>query len=146
MFVIFDLLQGAKSIFCTLYGVWGDDFHKKFQVLEFFFAFYFVTFNFLILLLLHETLNGSWNIQGFALIRAVLFRFVIVPFESSIFKRSFMRAWSPVHALILWKKVRHINFIQFFKLNYNILYIYQVIAKGLFLCYFQFFQAQMAKD
>ena len=28
-----------------------------------------------------------------ALIRAVLFRFVIVPFESSNFKRSFMRAW-----------------------------------------------------
>ena len=68
-----DLLQGAKFIFCTLYGVWGDDFHKKFQILEEKkFSFYFITFNFLMLLLLHKTLKGSRNIQGFALIRAVL--------------------------------------------------------------------------
>ena len=32
----------------------------------------FITFNFLMLLLLHKTLNGSGNIQDFALIRAVL--------------------------------------------------------------------------
>ena len=25
--------------FCTLYGMWGDDFHKKFQILEIFFSF-----------------------------------------------------------------------------------------------------------
>ena len=37
--------------FCTLYGVWGDDFHKKFQILEkkkfhfvlFHLNFYFIT-------------------------------------------------------------------------------------------------------
>ena len=34
-------------------------------------SFYFNTFNFLMLLLLHKTLKGSRNIQGFALIRAV---------------------------------------------------------------------------
>ena len=35
LFAITDLLQGTKSIFLyTLYGVWGDDFHKKFQILE----------------------------------------------------------------------------------------------------------------
>ena len=38
-----------------------------------FFSFYFITFNFLMLLLLHKPLKGSRNIQGFALIRAVLF-------------------------------------------------------------------------
>ena len=41
--------------FCTLYGVWGDDFHKKFQILEKkIFILFFLTFNFLILLLLHK--------------------------------------------------------------------------------------------
>ena len=31
---------------CTLYGVWGDDFNKKFQIFEFFFLilFYFIEF------------------------------------------------------------------------------------------------------
>ena len=33
LFAIIGLLQGAKS-FCTLYGVWGEDFHKKFWFLE----------------------------------------------------------------------------------------------------------------
>ena len=32
VFEVIDLLQGTKSIFGTLYGVWGDDFHKKFQI------------------------------------------------------------------------------------------------------------------
>ena len=32
----------------------GDDFIKKFQILEFFFHFYFITFNFFMLLLLHK--------------------------------------------------------------------------------------------
>ena len=44
------------------------------------FIFIFLTFNFLMLLLLHETLKGSRNIQGFALIRAVLF-VVLVSFS-----------------------------------------------------------------
>ena len=40
---------------CTLYGVWGDDFHKKFQNLEEKkFSFYFFSLNFLMLLLLHK--------------------------------------------------------------------------------------------
>ena len=33
--------------FCTLYGVWEDDFQKKIQILEFFFDFCFVSLNFL---------------------------------------------------------------------------------------------------
>ena len=33
-------------------------------------SFYFITFSFLVLLLLHKTLKVSRNIQGFALIRA----------------------------------------------------------------------------
>ena len=36
------------------YGVWGDDFHKKFQILEFFFSFCFISVKFLMLLLLHK--------------------------------------------------------------------------------------------
>ena len=48
-------------------------FQKKIQILEFVFYFYFFTFIFLMLLLLHKTLKGSRNIQGVALIRAVLF-------------------------------------------------------------------------
>ena len=49
LFSTIDLLQGAKSIFCTLNGVWGDDFHKKFQILEFFSSIRFNEFNFLML-------------------------------------------------------------------------------------------------
>ena len=32
--------------FCFLYGVWGDDFHKKFQIFEekIFILFYFIEF------------------------------------------------------------------------------------------------------
>ena len=40
-----------------------------------YFILFFLTFNFLMLLLLHKTLKGSRNIQGFALIRVVLFYF-----------------------------------------------------------------------
>ena len=58
--------------FCILYGVWGYDFHKKFQILEKKFHFILLHLIFLMLLLLHKTLKGSRNIQGFALIRAVL--------------------------------------------------------------------------
>ena len=50
-------LQGAKSIllYCTLYGVWGDDFHKKFQNLEKKnFILFFFSLNFFMLLLLHK--------------------------------------------------------------------------------------------
>ena len=61
--------------FCTLNGVWGDDFHKKFQISRKIFFLNFITFNFLMLLLLHKTLIGSRNIQGFVLIQAVLFIF-----------------------------------------------------------------------
>ena len=67
--------------FCTVNGVWGDDFHKKFQILEKKkFSFYFITINFLMLLLHHKTLKGSRNIQGFALIRAVLFDLFFITF------------------------------------------------------------------
>ena len=31
-----------KLCFCTLYGVWGDDFQKKLQILEKKISFYFV--------------------------------------------------------------------------------------------------------
>ena len=31
---------------CTLYGVWGDDFHKKFQILEKKISFCFISLNF----------------------------------------------------------------------------------------------------
>ena len=34
LFAIIELLQGTKFIFCTLYGVWGNDFPNKFQILE----------------------------------------------------------------------------------------------------------------
>ena len=64
--------EGILS-FCTLYGVWGDDFHKKFQILEFFFSFCFISFIFLNIIAARYTLKGSRSIQGFALIRAVLF-------------------------------------------------------------------------
>ena len=40
-------------------------------------SYYFISFIFLVLLLLHKTLKGSQNIQGFELIRAVLFGFKI---------------------------------------------------------------------
>ena len=30
LFVIIGLLQGANYILCTVYGVWGDSFHKQF--------------------------------------------------------------------------------------------------------------------
>ena len=52
-----------------------DDFYKKVQVLEKKISFYFNKFNFLTYLLLQKTLKGSRNIQGFALIRAVLLLF-----------------------------------------------------------------------
>ena len=51
----------------------GMIFIKKVQILENKFFNFFDTFNFLMLLLLHKTLKGSRNIQGFALVRAVLF-------------------------------------------------------------------------
>ena len=54
-------------------------FIKKFQIKKKI-SFYFITFNFLMLLLLHKTLKGSRNIQGFALIRAVLSWIVIQNF------------------------------------------------------------------
>ena len=41
--------------FYTLYGVWGDDFHKSLQILEKNFIIFFLTFNFLMLFLLHKT-------------------------------------------------------------------------------------------
>ena len=44
--------------FCTLYGVWGYDFHKKFQILEkSFILFYFIKI-FMLLLLLHKPLKA----------------------------------------------------------------------------------------
>ena len=52
--------------------MWGDDFHKNFQILEEKNSFCFISFNFLMLLLLRKPYKGSRNIQGFALIRAVL--------------------------------------------------------------------------
>ena len=67
------LLQGAKYI--LLYFVWrvGDDFHKNFKVLEkIYFLMLFYFFEFLNVITAPETLKGSQNIQGFALIRAVL--------------------------------------------------------------------------
>ena len=45
--------------FCTFCGVWGDDFHKKF-IKKF---------------QIPTALKGSRNIQGFVLIRAVLFKY-----------------------------------------------------------------------
>ena len=50
-----DLLKGMK--FILLYFIWrvGVDFYKKTQILENKkFSFYFSTFNFLLLLLLHQ--------------------------------------------------------------------------------------------
>ena len=45
--------------------MWGDDFHKKFQILKtFFFRFYYILLN----------IKRHRNIQGFALVRAVLFK------------------------------------------------------------------------
>ena len=67
------MLQGAKSILLYfLMACGGMIFIKNFQILEKKNSIYFITFNFLMLLLLRETLKGSRNIQGFALIRAVL--------------------------------------------------------------------------
>ena len=39
--------------FCTLYEVWGDDFHIKFQIFEkkIFILFYFIDFFYVLLLL-----------------------------------------------------------------------------------------------
>ena len=54
-------------------------------------SFYFITFNFLMLLLLHKTLKGSRKIQGFALIRAVLF---ILAIEISNFFETFTNYFS----------------------------------------------------
>ena len=47
-------------------------FIKNFQILEKKISFCFITIIFLMLLLHHKTLKGSRNLQGFALIRAVL--------------------------------------------------------------------------
>ena len=45
--------------------MWGDDFHKKFQILEKnFFSFYFNTINFLMILLLHKTLKRQSEHSG----------------------------------------------------------------------------------
>ena len=44
-----------KLSFCTLYGAWGDDFHKKFQILEKKNLFYFIShYVVMLLLLLHK--------------------------------------------------------------------------------------------
>ena len=69
LYAIIDIILGAKFLF--LYGVWGDDFHKNFQILEkkmYFILLYLVFF----VITAHETSKGSRNIRGFALIRAVL--------------------------------------------------------------------------
>ena len=63
--------------FSTLYDVWGDDFRKNFQFLEKRNFILLYKLNFLVLLQLHKTLKGSRNIQGFALIRAVLLSFML---------------------------------------------------------------------
>ena len=55
--------------------MWGDGFHKNIQIKKN--SFYFLTFIFLIILLLHKTLKGSRNIQGSALVRAVMFKLKI---------------------------------------------------------------------
>ena len=72
LFAIIGLLQGAN--FMLLYFIWrvGDDFHKKPQVLENYFV-YFITLSCFNVITAPETLKGNREIQGFALIRAVLF-------------------------------------------------------------------------
>ena len=78
LFAIIDLLQGAKSI--LWYFIWfvGGWFSYKISIFRKKISFCFITFNFLMLLLLHKTLKGSRNFQGFALIRSVfLFRLLI---------------------------------------------------------------------
>ena len=52
-------------------------------------SFYIITLNFLMLFLLHKILKGSRNIQGFALIREVLFLLMMEKlkgFESNLAK------------------------------------------------------------
>ena len=45
-----------KLSFCTLYGVWRDDFPKKFQNSEKKISFHFIPYNvFMLLLLLHKS-------------------------------------------------------------------------------------------
>ena len=43
--------------FCTLYGVWVDNFHKKFRILEKKVSFNFITFNFF------RVITASLNIK-----------------------------------------------------------------------------------
>ena len=63
-------------MFCTLYGVWGNDFHRKiFKFYKKKFHFFFIKF--FKVITASKTLNGRRNIQGFALIRAVLFLYIL---------------------------------------------------------------------
>ena len=55
LFAIIGLLQGTKS----LYGVWGYGFHKKFQILEKKYSFFFISFNCLMFLLLLHKLSKA---------------------------------------------------------------------------------------
>ena len=73
---IFRAINIRRNLFyCKLYGVWGDDFQRKFQILEKEkCSFHFITFNFLNVFTAPKTLKGSRNYQDFALIRAVLFK------------------------------------------------------------------------
>ena len=60
LFAIIDVLQGTKTIFLYLICVWEDDFHKKFQILEKKFSFYFISHNvFMLLLLLRKPSKQS---------------------------------------------------------------------------------------
>ena len=79
LFAIIDLLQGAKSIvlsFVWRVGGWFSQKKKHSNFRKKIFILFFLTSNFLMLLLLHKTLKGSRNNQGFALIRVVLSLFV----------------------------------------------------------------------
>ena len=78
LFAIIDLLQGAKSILWYLIWFVGGWFSYKVSNSRKKISFCLITFNFLMLLLLHKTLKSSRNFQGFPLIRAVfLFRLLI---------------------------------------------------------------------
>ena len=65
-------------------------------------SFYFITFNFLMLLLLHKTLIGSRNIQGFALIRAVLFSLILFNLSKTkihLYVSSICRKWKKMEEM-----------------------------------------------
>ena len=74
-FAIIDLLLGLKSIY--LFFIWLVEgwFPKKISSC-FFFSFYFMASKFFMLFFAPLTLQGSRNIQGFAVIRAVLLNFI----------------------------------------------------------------------